>query len=150
MIDNTAQNIIIRQAQKAKKASAIVASMSEALKNNILLSISQNLSQNAKEILFHNDIDIAAAKESGLSISMLDRLSLNQKRIDDMRKGVEKLTLLKDHIGEVIENSNSVEGMNIKKIRVPLGVIAMIYEARPNVTVDAATLCLKSGNAIIL
>ncbi|MDR3243533.1 MAG: glutamate-5-semialdehyde dehydrogenase [Elusimicrobiota bacterium] len=150
MIDNAAQNIIIKQAQKAKKASVILASMNEEIKNNILLSIAQNLSQNAQEILFHNEIDIAAAKESGLSVSMLDRLSLNQRRIDDMRKGVEKLTLLKDPIGEIIEHSNPIEEMDIKKVRVPLGVIAMIYEARPNVTVDAASLCLKSGNAVIL
>ncbi|MDR0822861.1 MAG: glutamate-5-semialdehyde dehydrogenase [Endomicrobium sp.] len=144
------ENNILFQAQKAKKAAQILSIMDNQSKNAILSSMACSLSQSGKEILFYNEIDVSAAKESGLSISMIDRLVLNQKRIDDMCKGLEKLILLKDHTGEIIESSQTSEGLDIKKIRVPLGLIAMIYEARPNVTVDAASLCLKSGNVVIL
>jgi glutamate-5-semialdehyde dehydrogenase len=135
---------------KAYQASKILAVSDSQTKNNILSAMREGLSQKIDEILFHNEIDIAVAKESGLSQSMIDRLALDKKRIGDILAGIDKIISLDDPIGENIETLKSPFDIDIRKVRVPLGVIAMIYEARPGVTVDSAALCLKSGNAIIL
>lgn len=138
------------KASAAKDASRLLSVMTASQKNNMLAAMAEALSLNAKEILFHNEIDIEAAKESGLSSALIDRLTLNDKRIDDMIKGIKDVILLEDPIGSMVEECKPSVEMDVKKIRVPLGVIAMIYESRPNVTVDAAALCLKAGNAVIL
>jgi glutamate-5-semialdehyde dehydrogenase len=124
--------------------------MTERQKNSVLSAMADALEKNVKEIIFHNEIDVEAAKEAGLSQTLLDRLSLNEKRVADMIQGVRDVIKLQDPVGSLVEDLKSPLAIDVKKIRVPLGVIAMIYEARPNVTVDAATLCLKAGNAVIL
>ena len=118
-------------------------------RNAILLSIADALEKNISEIQFHNDIDVETAKNSGMDKVLIERLTLTKKRIEDMIHGVRSIVNQKEPIGEIME-TRDVDGINIQKIRVPIGTIAMIYESRPNVTVDAAALCIKSGNAIIL
>ncbi len=144
----------IKQMIEKKISIAKIASHSLSLldfkqRNAILLSMADALEKNIKEIKFHNDIDVETAKTSGLDAALVDRLTLTDSRIKGMIDGVRNIVKQQDPIGEVIEE-RQIEGMDIKKIRVPLGTIAMIYESRPNVTVDAAALCIKSGNAIVL
>ena len=150
MENNTIKQAVLMKAQAAKEASRTLASMTSQQKNNMLAAMADALQNNAKEIIFHNEIDVEAAKESGLSAAVIDRLALNEKRIHDMIQAIKDVILLEDPIGSVIEESKPSADMDVKKVRVPLGVIAMIYESRPNVTVDAATLCLKAGNSVIL
>ena len=144
----------IKQLVNKKVSLAKVASMQLGLldfkqRNAILLSMADALEKNISEIQFHNDIDVETAKKSGMDKALLDRLTLTTKRIEDMIHGVRSIVNQKDPIGEIMER-REVDGINIQKIRVPIGTIAMIYESRPNVTVDAAALCIKSGNAIVL
>ena len=144
----------IKQTVNKKVSLAKVASMQLGLldfkqRNAILLSIADSLEKNISEIQFHNDIDVETAKNSGMDKVLIERLTLTTKRIEDMIHGVRSIVNQKDPIGEIME-TRDVDGINIQKIRVPIGTIAMIYESRPNVTVDAAALCIKSGNAIIL
>ncbi|MDR2860653.1 MAG: glutamate-5-semialdehyde dehydrogenase [Elusimicrobiota bacterium] len=143
-------NSILNQAEQAKKASRALSLLSADAKNNILSAMAAALAKNRKDILFYNEIDVEAAKQTKISAALLDRLTLNEKRIDDMINGIEKLISLEDPIGTEVETLKPTADICVKKIRVPLGVIAMIYEARPNVSVDAASICLKSGNAVIL
>ncbi|MCL1971763.1 MAG: glutamate-5-semialdehyde dehydrogenase [Endomicrobia bacterium] len=150
MENNEIKQAVIMKASAAKEASRALAIMTAQQKNNMLAAMADALAQNVKEIIFHNEIDVEAAKESGLSSALIDRLTLNEKRIDDMIKGVKDVILLEDPVGTAVEDCKTSIEIEVKKIRVPLGVISMIYESRPNVTVDAATLCLKAGNAIIL
>ena len=144
----------IKQLVNKKVSLAKVASMQLGLldfkqRNAILLSIADALEKNISEIQFHNDIDVETAKSSGMDKVLIERLTLTTKRIEDMIHGVRSIVNQKDPIGEIMER-REVDGINIQKVRVPIGTIAMIYESRPNVTVDAAALCIKSGNAIIL
>lgn len=120
------------------------------VKNRALLAIARGLEARPGEILEANRQDIEAAKKSGLSTALIDRLTLTDKRMAAMAQGLREVTGLPDPIGEVIETSTRPNGLRIEKIRVPLGVVAMIYESRPNVTVDAAGLCLKAGNVVVL
>lgn len=150
MDNNEIKQRVMMKASAAKEASRALAVMTSLQKNNMLAAMAEALAQNAKEIIFHNEIDVEAAKEAGLSASLTDRLTLNEKRIDDMIKGVKDVILLEDPVGTAVESLSPSIDMEVKKIRVPLGVISMIYESRPNVTVDAAALCLKAGNAVIL
>ncbi len=150
MENNSIKQAVLMKAQAAKEASRALASMTSQQKNNMLAAMADALQNNAKEIIFHNEIDVEAAKESGLSAAVIDRLALNEKRIHDMIQAIKDVILLEDPAGSVIEESKPSADMDVKKVRVPLGVIAMIYESRPNVTVDAATLCLKAGNSVIL
>jgi glutamate-5-semialdehyde dehydrogenase len=138
------------KANAAKEAASKLVAMSSEQKNNILLAMVEALQQNIKDILFHNEIDVQAAKDAQITPVLIDRLTLNEKRVADIISSVKNVILLKDPIGTVTEETNPLLDIDVKKIRVPLGVIAMIYEARPNVTIDAATLCLKAGNAVIL
>lgn len=133
----------------ARTASKTLANSSGKARNDLLCAISDNLAANADEIIAANKLDLAAAKENGMRDSMLDRLALNEARITAIAAAVKKVAALPDPIGsgEVTTRPN---GLKIEKTRVPLGVVAMIYEARPNVTPDAACLCLKSGNAVVL
>lgn len=134
---------------KAKIASKEL-STAGAKKDIALKSIANALIEHSDEIIKANNIDIENGKNAGMTASLLDRLSLNVARIEGIAKGVLEVMALADPIGEVLTGYKRPNGLDITKIRVPLGVIGIIYEARPNVTVDAAILCLKSGNAVIL
>lgn len=134
----------------AKKASRKLAYISTETKNNALIAMSEALVKNSDFILAENEKDITNGKNNGMSQGLLDRLALNIKRIEDMAQGLKNVALLSDPIGEVTKMWRNPDNLQIGRVRVPLGVIGMIYEARPNVTVDAAALCIKSGNAAIL
>lgn len=134
----------------AVKLKKILAVADTGKKNSALAEISRALIENSDKIIEANQKDLTAAKENGMSVSMQDRLMLNEDRIKGIASAVDELIKLEDPIGKVDNGSVRPNGMRITKIRVPMGVIGMIYESRPNVTADAATLCLKTGNAVIL
>ena len=134
----------------AVKVKKILAVADTGKKNSALAEISRALIENSDKIIEANQKDLTAAKENGMSVSMQDRLMLNEVRIKGIASAVDELIKLEDPIGKVDNGSVRPNGMRITKIRVPMGVIGMIYESRPNVTADAATLCLKTGNAVIL
>lgn len=134
----------------AKKAEPDISSAPTALKNSALSAISQSLRESTELIISENSKDLKAAAENGMSEAMQDRLRLDEKRILGMAKGVDELAALNDPVGQIIEGTVRPNGLQIVKTRVPLGVIGIIFESRPNVTVDAAALCLKAGNAVIL
>ena len=121
-----------------------------ALKNKALLAIADALIENCDTIIAANDIDIRIAKENNTRAALIDRLTLTKARIEGMADGVRQVAALPDPIGTVLSGSSRPNGLKIEKVRVPLGVVGIIFEARPNVTSDAAALCLKSGNAVIL
>lgn len=141
---------LIVKGQRAKEASYELMNASTTEKNNALLKMAEKLLDNAEYILSENKKDLDKAEAKGTSKAMLDRLALSQKRIEDMADGLRQVVGLADPIGEVISMWKRPNGLQIGKQRVPLGVIGIIYEARPNVTCDAAGLCLKAGNAVIL
>lgn len=134
----------------AVKVKKILAVADTGKKNAALAKISRALIENSDKIIEANQKDLVAARENGMSVSMQDRLMLNEDRIKGIASAVDELIKLEDPIGKVDNGSVRPNGMRITKIRVPMGVIGMIYESRPNVTADAATLCLKTGNAVIL
>lgn len=138
------------KAQAAKQAAAKLAVTSTAVKNAALLAMAAALEAQQAEILAANELDMTAAAAKGMKSSMLDRLKLTAERISGMADGLRQVAGLADPVGNVIDGKTLPNGLHITKIRVPLGVIGIIYEARPNVTADAAGLCLKSGNAVIL
>ncbi|MDR2066617.1 MAG: glutamate-5-semialdehyde dehydrogenase [Endomicrobium sp.] len=150
MENNQEKQIVFLKAKAAKEASKQLATMSAEQKNNILSAMACAIENNIKEILFHNEIDVQAAKETGISNVLIDRLTLNEKRINEMTKSIKDIVLLQDPVGTIVEELTASIDIDVKKIRVPLGVIAIIYEARPNVTIDASALCLKAGNSVIL
>ncbi len=141
--------VIEEMGAKAKAASRILANAGEK-KNDALRAIAQALLDNSDKIIAANKTDLEKGKENGLSASLLDRLMLDRKRIEGIAQGVLEVAALPDPVGTVISGSVRPNGLKISKVRVPMGVIGIIYESRPNVTVDAAVLCLKSGNAVIL
>jgi glutamate-5-semialdehyde dehydrogenase len=134
----------------AQAASRSLATMSSAAKDAALLRVADALEARADEVLEANARDLEAGRESGLSSALMDRLALDPARIAAIAGAVRSIAALPDPVGEVIDGHRLPNGLDVRKVRVPLGVIAVIYEARPNVTVDAAALCLKSGNAIVL
>src|SRR5829696_726213 len=134
----------------ARAASRVLATMSTAAKDAALLRVADALEQRAPEILEANARDLEAGREAGLSAALMDRLALDPARISSIAGAVRAIAALPDPVGEVIDGHRLPNGLDVRKVRVPLGVIAVVYEARPNVTVDAAALCLKSGNAIVL
>lgn len=134
----------------AREAATSLSSAGTEAKNRALNAIADALDSSREIITEANGVDIARAKESGMSPAMLDRLTLTDKRISQMIQGIREVVAMDDPIGEVISMSKRPNGLTVCKRRVPLGVIAIIYESRPNVTVDAAALCLKAGNAVIL
>lgn len=134
----------------AKAAETALSSASTSMKNNALSAISKALRENAELIKFANEKDLKAAAENGMSESMQDRLRLNDARIAGMADGVDEIAALNDPVGNIIDGYSRPNGLRIVKTRVPLGVIGIIFESRPNVTVDAAALCLKAGNTVIL
>ena len=137
-------------ADRAKVASRSLARLSTKKKNALLLAMAEQLEVREKEILQANQVDLQTAKETGLSGALLDRLELNTKRFAEMVEGVRKVAALSDPVGEVLRKWKQPNGLEISKVRVPLGLIGIIYESRPNVTVDSAVLCLKTGNATLL
>lgn len=141
---------VVQKGKAAKEASRKLVLTSTKVKNDALERMAEALDKNAKAIIDANSIDLEAGDKKGLSRTLLDRLSLDGKRINGMIEGLNVVKSLSDPIGEVISEWERPNGLKIKKVRVPLGVIGIIYEARPNVTVDSAALCLKSGNAVIL
>lgn len=136
--------------QKAQDAKKSLATASTGKKNQILKRIADKLLEKQSDILAANEKDIANARDNGISETMVDRLKLTGERIAGIADACIQLTNLEDPVGEVIEGSTRPNGMKITKVRVPMGVVGIIYESRPNVTVDAASLCIKSGNAAIL
>jgi glutamate-5-semialdehyde dehydrogenase len=134
----------------AKRAAKVLARVDTATKNAALEAIATALGERAEEILEANARDMQAGRESELSEALLDRLLLDGGRIEAIAKAVRQIVALGDPVGEVIDGHRLPNGLDVRKVRVPLGVVAVVYEARPNVTIDAAALCLKSGNAIVL
>ncbi|QDD91554.1 glutamate-5-semialdehyde dehydrogenase [Pseudomonas oryzihabitans] len=139
-----------RLGQAARAASRVAARASTAQKNHALLAAAAALDARRAELSAANEQDLSAARANGLEPAMLDRLALTPKRIDDMIEGLRQVATLPDPIGEIRDMRYVPSGIQLGKMRVPLGVIGIIYESRPNVTIDAASLCLKSGNATIL
>ena len=137
-------------AQDARKASRGLRNVGRDQKDKALESMAQKLLENREKILFENQKDVAAAREAGISSAMLDRLTLNDSVIASMSDGLKEVAMLPDPVGEMPGLWTRPNGLRVGRVRIPLGVIGFIYESRPNVTVDAAGLCLKSGNAVIL
>ena len=136
--------------RQARAASRAMAKASTAAKNAALLAMAADIRARSTELLAANAADVAEAKASGLEPAMLDRLTITAKSVEAMAQGLEQVAALPDPIGEISDMKYRPTGIQVGKMRVPLGVVGIIYEARPNVTADAAALCLKSGNAAIL
>ncbi len=143
-------NEVLEKGRLAKRASYKMPSLRTEDKNVALERIAKQLLEDEGEILQANQVDLEAGRKNGLSEAVLDRIMLNSDRIKAMVEGIRQVIELQDPIGDVLETITKENGLYIEKRRVPIGVIGMIYEARPNVTIDAATLALKTGNAIIL
>ncbi|NPV60345.1 MAG: glutamate-5-semialdehyde dehydrogenase [Actinobacteria bacterium] len=135
---------------RAKAASRELCLMNAETKNRALEEMADALLARQDDILAANREDLEAGRQAGLSGALIDRLTLTEKRVEDMALGLREVAALTDPVGEIIEGWRLANGLEIRKVRVPLGVVGIIYEARPNVTVDAAGLCVKSGNAVIL
>lgn len=142
--------IIVEIAQRAKAAFNVSANLTTPQKNQILKRAADRLEESIERIVAANKKDLAAAKERGLSSAMIDRLTLDEKRIKDMAAGLREVIELEDPVGQVVKGWTRPNGLRIEKVRIPLGVIGIIYESRPNVTIEAAGLCLKSGNVVVL
>src|ERR671915_741366 len=134
----------------AKAAARELAQIDSATKDRALLAIADALEARVGEILEANARDLEAGRESGLSAALMDRLALDEGRVEAMAAGVREIVALPDPVGEVLDGFRLPNGLDVRKVRVPLGVVAVVYEARPNVTIDAAALALKSGHAIVL
>ena len=144
------ENQVGELAQRARKASFILATLSSDQKNAALESIALLIEKRADILSEKNNLDLEAGRQNGLSPALLDRLRLTPERIAGMVEGVRQVAALPDPVGQVIESSTRPNGLDIRKVSVPIGVIGIIHESRPNVTIDCAALCLKSGNASIL
>lgn len=136
--------------KNAKKAAPALGNLGSSAKNKALAKISEALRQNKGELIEANKTDLENARKNGMAEAMIDRLEINEKRVEAMAEGVDKLISLDDPIGEIIGGGELANGLKIVKKRVPIGVIGIIFESRPNVTVDAAALCFKAGSAVIL
>jgi glutamate-5-semialdehyde dehydrogenase len=134
----------------AQRAARELATLGSGIKDAALEAIARALLEGGEEILEANARDLELGRERALSDALLDRLALDERRIAEMAAGVRRIASLPDPVGEVIDGSRLANGLELRRVRVPLGVIAVVYEARPNVTIDAAALCLKSGNAVVL
>jgi glutamate-5-semialdehyde dehydrogenase len=142
--------MITALAKSAAQAARELAVVDEPFKNKVLLDMAKKLRENAQDILSVNEAEVARATEQGLDSALIDRLVLNDERIEAMASGIETIAELPDPVGQERHIDTRPNGIEISKMRVPLGVICMIYESRPNVTADAGALCFKSGNAVIL
>ncbi|ALS21412.1 gamma-glutamyl phosphate reductase [Paenibacillus sp. YK5] len=150
MDQTLAPSEVVEKARLAKQAAPKLNLLTTEQKNNALLRMADALVQEADSIIAANAEDLHRGRESGITTSLLDRLALNVQRIEAMAEGLRQVVALPDPIGDTLEEFERPNGLKIRKVRVPIGVIGMIYEARPNVTVDAAGLCLKTGNAVVL
>ena len=146
----TTFELVRAKAEAAHKAACALGVVSAAVKNKALLAMADALLAKTDFIIEANDRDMQAARENGMKESMQDRLRLTPERIEGMAEGLRQVAALPDPVGNVIGGQTLANGLKITKVRVPLGVIGIIYEARPNVTADAIGLCLKSGNAVVL
>ena len=135
---------------KAKVASRIIATLSPQTKIDVLHAMAQSLEQNSARIIEENQKDLEEAKKNNLSSALVDRLMLNPKRIGEMAKAIREIASLKEPVGRILEGWIVPSGLRIEKVSIPIGVVAIIYESRPNVTSDTAALCFKSGNACVL
>ncbi|MDP3112019.1 MAG: glutamate-5-semialdehyde dehydrogenase, partial [Thermodesulfovibrionales bacterium] len=144
------KTFVLNKAKAAKEGARAIAKASSREKNIALLKMADALKKRSKELIKENKKDIAAAEKKGLSRAMIDRLTLNEKRINEMAQGLIEVAALPDPVGEVINMRQRPNGMTVGKMRVPIGLIGIIYESRPNVTADATSLCLKAGNAVML
>jgi glutamate-5-semialdehyde dehydrogenase len=150
MTNTEIEQLIISMAEKGRKAARKLAALPTAVKNSILLKTAEQLEAHRAVIQEENAEDLAAGREKGLSAAMLDRLTLSDKVIDSMIQGLQEIAALPDPVGTIDDMKRRPSGITVGRMRVPLGVIGMIYEARPNVTIDAAALCLKAGNGVLL
>ena len=146
----TIRNEILQLAREARKAGRIMANLSSAVKNDLLTRMAAALEQGSEKLIAANEQDLAAARERDLAPAMIDRLILNEERIKAMADGLREVAALPDPVGEITGMWRRPNGIQVGRMRIPLGVIGIVYESRPNVTADAAGLCLKSGNAVIL
>jgi glutamate-5-semialdehyde dehydrogenase len=146
----TTADEVLDVARRARVAAAALAPMPRAPKDAALLAMADALVERTDEVVAANADDVSRGRESGLSDAMIDRLSLDAARIAAMADGLRQVASLPDPVGEVVRGSTLPNGLQLRQVRVPLGVVGIIYEARPNVTVDAAGLCVKSGNAVLL
>ncbi|MCL4457919.1 MAG: glutamate-5-semialdehyde dehydrogenase [Nitrospirae bacterium] len=144
------KQFVLAKAKEAKEGARSLARASSAQKNAALIKMAAALKDRAGELVSENKKDIEYAEKKGLSKAMIDRLTLNEKRIDEMAQGLVEVAQLPDPAGEITKMWRRPNGMTVGRMRVPIGVIGIIYEARPNVTADATSLCLKAGNAVIL
>ena len=144
------ENEIKQLAQEAREASHILSTLSTTIKNELLLKMATALEAESAELIQENEKDIAGAHDRGLSAAMIDRLVLDEARIKSMADGLREVAELPDPVGELTGMWRRPTGIEVGRMRIPLGVIGIIYESRPNVTADAAGLCLKSGNAVVL
>ena len=138
------------QAKAASAASRQLAATSGDVKNAALIAIADGIEANRQSILRANEQDLKAAKRDKIKFQLLERMTLNNERVKAMADSARKIASLEDPIGKILESTDMPNGLNLEKVRVPLGVIGVIYESRPNVTIDIATLCLKSGNGVVL
>ena len=141
---------VLSKAREAREGARSIAKASSSQKNAALVKMAEALKKRSKELIRENARDIAFAKKKGLSKAMIDRLALNDKRVNEMAQGLIEVAALPDPVGEVLKMWQRPNGMTVGKMRVPIGAIGIIYESRPNVTADATSLCLKAGNAVVL
>lgn len=144
------KDTLLEMGRAARCAARFLATATGDQKNRALFLMAQALRDHKKEILLANHKDIEAGRETGLTSALIERLTLNEKRVEAMALGLEEIAALRDPVGEVLGMWTAEKGLRVGRVRVPLGVIGIIYESRPNVTADAAGLCLKAGNAVIL
>lgn len=144
------RSYVLKKAREAKEGARVIAKASSIQKDKTLIEMSDALRKRKKELQSANKKDIALAKKKGLSSALIDRLTLTDKRIDEMARGIEEIANLSDPVGEITRMWRRPNGMMVGRMRVPIGVIGIIYESRPNVTADATALCLKAGNAVVL
>jgi glutamate-5-semialdehyde dehydrogenase len=144
------KQFVLNKAMEAKRGARSLARASSKQKNSALIKMAEALKDRAGDIISENKKDIEYAEKKGLSKALIDRLTLNEKRIDEMAHGLVEVAQLPDPVGEITRMWQRPNGMTVGRMRVPIGAIGIIYEARPNVTADATSLCLKAGNAVIL
>ncbi len=149
-MDLQLQETMLEQGKRARQAARILATTPSTLKDQGLMAMADALLANSPELLKANGLDLERGAASGLSSALLERLTLNEERIQDMAQGLREIAALPDPVGQVLGMTKRPNGLEVGRIRTPIGVVGIIYESRPNVTADAAGLCLKAGNAIIL
>jgi glutamate-5-semialdehyde dehydrogenase len=141
---------VTEQARRARTASTVLATAPRKVKDEALRAMAEALVAGTREIIAANEEDLAAGRAAGMSTALLDRLALSEARVAGMAAGLRQVAGLPDPVGEVVRGSTLPNGLELRQLRVPMGVVGIVYEARPNVTADAAGLCLKSGNAVLL